>query len=432
MKYITKILLIVLCLVVFIIPLSILGSTVVRAETELGYEVIAPQGNSYNQYSRQPWRYVDDFISIYLNSGSSSVESVSNVNRNKQEISADKLVLGGTYTLESGEVLNGNLFILGGIATIEEGAVVENDVVLLGGTADINGVIRGEVIVLGGLLVLGPSSVVEGDVNIIGGHVDKNSGAQVYGEENTGIEGPFSITVPGGVRVPIPGGENFPIIRIKTSPVWEGLWVLFRSFLMAGLAVLAVLFVPRQAERVGGVAVKQAPVSVGVGCLTVFAVPIVLVITAITIIGIPVTIAVAILFILVAIYGAIALGTETGIRLAKLFNSDWAIAVSAGVGTFLVWLIVEGINWIIPCVGGLPMALVVLLGIGAVILTRFGTRDYPYYSPESEPSRVNQLPPEELEQTQTRVISEEEALPPVDAQLNDIDENNHTDSGGEN
>jgi hypothetical protein len=139
------------------------------------------------------------------------------------------------------------------------------------------------------------------------------------------------------------------------------------------------LFLPKSTERIGHVGIKQAPVSGGVGCLTVVILPIILVITAITIIGIPITILLSVVFVLVGIYGVIALGTETGKRLAVMLKVDWALAVSAGAGTFLLWLVVEGLNWIIPCVGGIPMFLVSLVGIGAVLLTRFGTRDYPYY-----------------------------------------------------
>lgn len=296
-----------------------------------------------------------------------------------QDNSKDKLVFGGTYILDSGEVLSGNLIVFGGVARIEQGATVDKDMVLIGGTAEINGAINGEVIVLGGLLILGPTAVVENDVSVIGGHLDQNPGAEVYGTVTTGIEGPFSVTVPGDITIPIPGGENFPKIEVKTNPFWEGLWVIFRSLFMAALAVLAVLFIPKPTERVGNVAIKQAPVSGGVGCLTVVLLPILLVITTITIIGIPITILLSILFVLVAIFGVISLGTETGKRLAAVLKTDWALAVSAGIGTFLLWLVVEGINWIIPCVGGIPMFLVSLVGIGAVVLTRLGSRDYPYF-----------------------------------------------------
>lgn len=311
-----------------------------------------------------------------------------NPKRLVQGVSNDKLVFGGTYILNSGEVLDGNLIVFGGVAKIEQGATVEDDMVLIGGTGEINGAINGDVIVLGGLLILGPTAVVEKDVSVIGGHLDQNPGAEVYGTITTGIEGPFSVTVPGDITIPIPGGENFPKIEVMTNPFWEGLWVLFRSLFMAALAVLAVLFIPKPTERIGEVAIKQTPVSGGVGCLTLVILPILLVITAITIIGIPITILLSILFVLVAILGVISLGTETGKRLAVMLKTDWALAVSAGVGTFLLWLVVEGLNWIIPCVGGIPMFLVSLVGIGAVVLTRLGSRDYPYYE-TSHPAPLN-------------------------------------------
>ncbi len=61
--------------------------------------------------------------------------SVSTVNPpNLQSTSGDKLVLGGVYTLDSGETLTGSLIVLGGSVTLEAGSTVTGDVVLLGGS----------------------------------------------------------------------------------------------------------------------------------------------------------------------------------------------------------------------------------------------------------------------------------------------------------
>ena len=57
--------------------------------------------------------------------------------------SDDKVVMGGSYVLEAGETLPGNLIVIGGNATIEEGATVSGDVILLGGQVSVSGVITG-------------------------------------------------------------------------------------------------------------------------------------------------------------------------------------------------------------------------------------------------------------------------------------------------
>lgn len=303
-----------------------------------------------------------------------------------QTIQGDKFVFGGTFTLNEGDRINGNLIILGGIATLEADSLVEEDVILMGGNLEINGTVEGEVVAIGGLLVLGPSAIVEGNVTVLAGHLSRSSSAEVFGDVVTGLVGPISITVPGGLRIPIPGGEYLPGIRILVNPLWEGLWVLFRAIMMSAIAVLVILFLPKQTARIGNVAIKQAPVSGGIGCLTTILFPIVLVITAITIIGLPITFFTVLLFILTVMFGVIAVGTETGVRLGKIFNQSWVLAVSAGVGTFLLVLVMEGLRVMIPCIGSILYIVVTIIGIGAVLLTRFGTRDYPSYVTAQEPS----------------------------------------------
>lgn len=325
-----------------------------------------------------------------------------------QETTGDKFVLGGTYTLESGETLDGNLFVFGGNAALEEGSLVDGDVVLLGGNVKINGTIDGEVVAMGGLVSLEPSAVVEGDVSIIAGHLDRSPGAQVYGDVKTGIDGPVSITVPGGVRAPIPGGVNFPTIRINSNPFFDGLWLLFRSIMWAALAVLVVLFLPKNTKLVGEVASSQAPVSVGLGVLTLVVTPIILLIIAITIIGIPVALLGIFLLFLTAVFGMIAVGSEVGRRLGLALNREWAPAVSAGVGTFLLMLVVDGLSNVISCVGGLAVFMVVAIGLGAVVLTRFGTRDYPTYAAPPEA-------PEDGELVELESVEADAALPPGSA-----------------
>jgi len=327
----------------------------------------------------------------------------------------DRLVLGGTFILEDGDILDGNLFILGGTANLAYGSLVRESVILMGGSMEANGMINGDVVVVGGLLELGANAVIDGDVVVLAGNLNRNPGAEVNGKVITGLEGPLSITVPGGVQIPILGLRNLPYIRIHTSLFLEGLWLLFRSFMLAALAVLAVLFFPSQIERTGGVAAKQAPVSGGVGCLTVVLLPFVVFITAITIIGIPVAFIVLLLFAIVALFGIIAIGTETGKRLGKMFNQDWALAVSAGLGTFLVALIMEGLGMLGSCLGAVVYALVIIIGVGAVLLTRFGTNDYPTYIRPEKPNK---------DDDESRSGSEMQAQPFSSEGKEAVDENN--------
>jgi hypothetical protein len=304
----------------------------------------------------------------------------------------DKLVMGGTFTLDEGESLNGNLVVMGGIAKLRDGSLVEGDVVVLGGTVSADGEIEGNVVAIGGLIELGSDALVEGDVVTVGGHVERDDGAVVEGNVVTGFPEPFPIVIPG-----VPGDISVPSYDMHFNPVWDvlrgGLWVLLRSFLWAVVAVLVVLFLPDHSERVAQTAVGQPLITGGLGLMTAIVAPILLVVIAITIIGIPVSLVGAFLLAVAWTFGVIALSMEVGKRLARMLNQEWALAVSAGVGAFLLTLVMNGVAELVSCIGWILPALIGMVGLGAVILTRFGTQYYPPEAPVAPQAPAAPLPP---------------------------------------
>jgi hypothetical protein len=67
---------------------------------------------------------------------------------------------------------------------------------------------------------------------------------------------------------------------------------------------------------------------------------------------------------------------EVGRRIAKALNIDLAPAIAAGIGTFILVFVLGGFSQAIACIGWLPQTLVGIWGLGAVLMTRFGTQDY--------------------------------------------------------
>ena len=301
----------------------------------------------------------------------------------------DKIVTGGSFTLYSGETLDGNLFIFGGAVTVEEEALIEGDILLMGGTISIDGRVEGDVVGFGGVVRLGDSAEVEGDLTAIGAAIHRDPGAEVEGQVIKGIEGPFTFPVPLPIIPDVPKVPNVPnmpdVPRVPTlpgfgfvgNPLWTGLWFLFRTFLWAALAVLVVMFLPKPIERTSDAIVDQPILSGGIGILTVIVVPLLLIILAITILLIPISLVGALTLVLAWFLGRIAIGYEVGRRLAKMLDKDWAPAVSAGVGMFLLALVVDATGQFIPCIGWVFPALVAVIGIGGLMLTRFGTQSYP-------------------------------------------------------
>jgi len=296
----------------------------------------------------------------------------------------DRIVAGGTFTLESGEVLDGSLIVFGGSAIIESGAAVAGDVVVFGGTASIDGLVEGSILGVGGTLNLSEHAVVEGDLSTLGGTFNQDEGAIVEGGVITGLRIPGLSVVPPRVSIPdLPRvGTMF---RQNFNPFWEGAWFILRSLLWAASAALIVMFIPNVTERVSQTAVNQPFLSGGVGCLTAVVAPIALVILAITLIMLPVSLLGVLLLVAAWFFGRIAIGFEIGRRLGRAFDRNWAPPLAAGAGTFLLSVVVDGAGSFIPCVGWILPAIVGGIALGAVILSRFGTQTYPsnIISPDS-------------------------------------------------
>ena len=307
-----------------------------------------------------------------------------------KELFDDKVVFGGTYTLESGQSLDGNLVIFGGAITTEADSTVNGDVVLIGGVAEIGGAVNGNFVGIGGAVRLTSNAVVNGDLVTIGATLSRDEGARVNGQIVNGMGVPFTFDIPdsSGLNPEMPEIPDVPLvpivpqipqtpgINVTFNPLVDMMWFFFRTFMFALLAVLVVIFFDKPTARVSKAAIEQPIITAGAGLLTIILAPLALIALILTIILIPVSILTALALVAAWLFGWIAVGLEIGRRIAQLFNAEWAPAVSAGVGTFLIFLVLGGFTELIPCVGWLPQFLVGLWGLGAVIMTRFGTQEY--------------------------------------------------------
>lgn len=331
----------------------------------------------------------------------------------------DRVVPGGNFTLRSGETLSGSLFVLGGNALLEEGSTVTGDVVLLGGNLQSSGLIRGSIIGLGGLVRLESTAVLGGDAVMIGSELSQAPGARVEGS----VFDQSTVTFNGN----FPDGLDIPRFDVGFTPLINVMGFLFKLFLWAALAVLVALFLPENTRRVSHTIVSAPLVSGGLGLLTVAVLLPLLVILTITILLIPLSLAVAAVSVVVWIWGLVALGLEVGKRLAEVVKQEWAPAVSAAAGTFVLILVINGARELIPCVGWIVPALAGMLGLGAVLLTRFGTQIYPVpyvppaplapvIVPEEAPPTPSQSGVDPLQMVEEVDVEVEEPAPPAEVE----------------
>jgi cytoskeletal protein CcmA (bactofilin family) len=281
----------------------------------------------------------------------------------------DQVVFGGTFTLNSGQTLTGNLVVFGGLATLEKGSVVNGDVALTGGSLNINGEINGSITSVGGSINLSDTAVVDGDINTIGGSLNRSNQAVVKGN--------ISSSGPGAIRLPLNWNlnalRNIPWYDI-IHPIGSVLWGIFQSLAVAALALLVVLFMPTPTRRISNAIIAQPVIAGGLGLLTVVVAPALILLLVITILLIPLGLIGMLLLGVAFLFGWIAMGMEAGDRLADLFKVQWAPPVSAGIGT-LVLSLFSSIFVLVPCIGWVLPAVIAIVGLGGVFLTRFGTRD---------------------------------------------------------
>ena len=285
-----------------------------------------------------------------------------------------RLIVGGNFTLEDGEVLNEDMMIVGGLVRLENGSTLNGDILMVGGSLEVAGEINGEVTAAGGSLDIRGTAVIDGDVNAAGVSLQRDPDAIITGEITTEQDGPFIMT---------PGDIEVSPFDMAMQPSFSFLGYLLRAILWALVAMLLALFLPNQLSNVAKAAVGQPLITGGLGLLTAIVLPLVLVVLALTILLIPISLIGILLLAIAWAYGLIALGSELGNRFAGIFKAQWHPALAAGAGTFLLMLVINGIDAAIPCIGWGPKAIVSMIGLGAVLLTRGGMQPYP-----SQPAMV--------------------------------------------
>lgn len=309
-----------------------------------------------------------------------------------------RVIFGSNFTLESGDTFDGNLVVLGGNVILEEDSVLNGDLVVIGGTIASNGETRGDVVVMGGQVSLEEAALVSGNVVTIGGQLNRQEGAEIQGDVVNNVAP--DIVFPSG-RIPptAPGVPEIarPEINISYSPFGEFVRVFGSALLVSFLGILATLFFQSHLARVSEAVVAQPLMTTSIGLLTI----VVLIVAALTLILLPLVGLSLIALAFAWLFGVISIGQEIGERLARALHQAWTPVIATGVGTFILVFIVasvQSLNHLLPfmaCVTWILPALVGLLAIGAVVITRFGTRPVQVsaltvYTP---PTDSGQLPP---------------------------------------
>ncbi len=285
-----------------------------------------------------------------------------------EELEGDLVVFGGDLTVEGKARLDGDAVAFGGDVFIAEGGQVEGDVATIGGQLLVAGEVRNGAVSVGGDIRLDSTAHVGNDVVAVFGQVERSEGAYVGGQVTQGAElrlGPLHQFQWGGVRpwrIDILNGFLYRFFRALVTIV---------ALMALGLLVAALL--PEQVKVIGEAAQVAPFPSIGVGFLTFFVSALLIPLLVVICIGIPVAILLGLALAAASIYGWIVMGILVGQRLLQAAKVQEPEALgSALLGVFLITLI----SATPLCIGFLFTLAVASWGLGAVILTRFGTTPY--------------------------------------------------------
>ncbi len=230
----------------------------------------------------------------------------------------------------------------------------------MGGSLALDGTVQGDVAAIGGRMALGSTARVRGDLRAATGQeLALAPGAQVEGQV---LRGPASGVEP---------GDLFP----RREPLAQLPRMLLEALFLGALASLTARFIPGPAANVRRAALRYGLISAAMGLLAGVVGLVLLVVMAFTLILIPVTLLGFVLGFLAVGYGYAAVGLGIGRWLSARATRPWRREAAAFLGTFVFVLALDLVT-LLPLVGGTIGIVAALVAFGAVLLTRFGLREF--------------------------------------------------------
>jgi hypothetical protein len=274
-----------------------------------------------------------------------------------------QFLTGDVYILKSNERISGNISGIGTTLIIEKGAVVTGDISLIGGNLEINGEVGRNVNVIAVTAKIGDTAVVDGSINQIFNQTTISPDAIVKGQINTYM---------------IPFSEDQRIGRDITNLLgWlkPGFWLLLQaiciSFLLVFTLIITALFKKPTFNVIA--AVRKSPVVAwGAGLLTLIAIPLISAVLIVTICLSPLGLILLLATLICTIWSWAVISNIVGIQMTKWLHLEWNDEGTSVLGAFIVGIMTSAIS-LIPIGGFLVNLFFCSLGLGGVLLSRFGT-----------------------------------------------------------
>lgn len=294
--------------------------------------------------------------------------------------------------------------VLTGDHVVADGEVIDGDMVVVGGDLTVHGEIRGNAVVTGGDLLMEDGGRVLGDAVVTDGEL-LNHGGRILGEMRTlAVNEDHVVVMPSTPHPPMPPAQA---VRVRHGSwfddIGEGIAgvmsTLAFGLVLAGIGAALVFYglpylrgVSDTVRRHTG---RSAAVGLAASFLVIPAFILLVVALAISIIGIPVLLVAIPLYPLAVVaalgFGLLAVAHVIGEYTAEQrggfdfrYRNAYAY-IFFGIGLLLAPMLaghmigmVGFLGWVgvlLQVLGGLVLWAASTLGLGAVILTRAGTRE---------------------------------------------------------
>jgi hypothetical protein len=246
---------------------------------------------------------------------------------------------------------------IGSDFTVEAGQKISS-VFTIGGQITVNGTVEKSAVAIGGSVVLTKTAIVKGNVVSLGGVIVMARDAEV-----------------GGDLTEINSSNLYETLATALGSEWEGWsWIfavislsIFLVILVLALLIAALLPKP---VRIVSEAIRENTFKVilcGILGLVLIA-PLALLLT-ISVVGIALIPLEVIVVVCSVLLGFIAVGQFIGAKVLRLLKRpDPGIVRETFWGLVILWLI----GWI-PYIGWMVKAIAIVIGLGAALVSRFGT-----------------------------------------------------------
>ena len=258
----------------------------------------------------------------------------------------DATITGGQITFAKDSKVTRDLLVAGG--SIALGGSIGRDAKISGGQVELDGPIGGSVQVDAQQLTVGPNAVIKGDLT--------------YSAKQKPQISPLAKIMGKTIEKPAPARPK-PLCAFGCKAAW---WFLrLAMLLVAGLVVIALA--PKAAELSADAVFGRFWLSLLVGLLFLTVVPIAAVIVMCTVLGLPLGLILFVAYFISVYLSRAFVGLAIGRWLFKRSGNE-SVSPYLGllVGLLILWLLIA-----IPFVGALIHLVALLVGLGALVTTRY-------------------------------------------------------------